>query len=541
MAVVQISKIQVRRGKKNTGSGLPQLAGGEFGWALDTRELYIGNGSVAEGAPVVGNTKVITEYDNLFDIIGLYTYKNNDGRIQTGSDPQFPVKRSLQDRLDDIVTAGSFGIEYNSSADQSEAFQRAIEQLFLNVSYASADSRVEFVVPAGDYTLDQTVYLPPNTTIKGAGIGKTIFRKNSAGPVFSTQNDLQIGPSKSSRNDQSGSTANNQASNIWLEGFTIAGTNRGLELKSARNSYFKDIRVVGTWSQGDAITTLNNGIQIDSFSGAVKSKVNYWENVQVSNFAYGIISDYDTTDDTFSSCRFTELGVGIAYGVATIVGAPSTGMSTGPSRNTITNCLFNDIDTYGIRIKTGTNNNINNNKFILVGNNGGTDAQPTTSIILVEQLGNTIENNYFKRTERVSYNPATLVNVVYVPEVQGPVTWEWSNEHVATMTTGTNVKFFRLPQSVTQSFSIEYILKSTVYNAVRVGTLKIVIHDGSVQTTDEFDYTGDTIYLDNIKFDAILTNEDGDITDETLSIYYTSTMPVDDSSNFTFRVKNKQS
>ena len=46
MAVVQISKIQLRRGKKLT-SGLPQLASGELAWAIDTQELYIGNGAVA--------------------------------------------------------------------------------------------------------------------------------------------------------------------------------------------------------------------------------------------------------------------------------------------------------------------------------------------------------------------------------------------------------------------------------------------------------------------------------------------------------------
>ena len=65
MAVVQISRIQVRRGQKNIGSGIPQLASGEIGWAVDTREMYIGNGSVAEGSPSVGNTKILTEFDNL--------------------------------------------------------------------------------------------------------------------------------------------------------------------------------------------------------------------------------------------------------------------------------------------------------------------------------------------------------------------------------------------------------------------------------------------------------------------------------------------
>ena len=53
MAIVQISRIQVRRGRENTDTGLPQLASGEMAWAIDTQQLYIGNGSVSEGAPAV--------------------------------------------------------------------------------------------------------------------------------------------------------------------------------------------------------------------------------------------------------------------------------------------------------------------------------------------------------------------------------------------------------------------------------------------------------------------------------------------------------
>ena len=87
MAVVQISKIQIRRGQKNQGSGLPQLSSGELGWAIDTQELYIGNGAVAEGAPQVGNTKVITEHDDLFTLADRYTYRSQDGSIVTGIEP----------------------------------------------------------------------------------------------------------------------------------------------------------------------------------------------------------------------------------------------------------------------------------------------------------------------------------------------------------------------------------------------------------------------------------------------------------------------
>ena len=73
MAIVSISRIQVRRGKKNTSTGFPQLASGEFGWAIDTQELYIGNGSVSEGSPYVGNTKLLSEHDDIFALANNYT------------------------------------------------------------------------------------------------------------------------------------------------------------------------------------------------------------------------------------------------------------------------------------------------------------------------------------------------------------------------------------------------------------------------------------------------------------------------------------
>jgi Major tropism determinant N-terminal domain len=59
MAILQISQIQVRRG---LNQDLPQLASGELGWSLDTRQLYIGNGTVSEGAVTEGVTEILTEY-----------------------------------------------------------------------------------------------------------------------------------------------------------------------------------------------------------------------------------------------------------------------------------------------------------------------------------------------------------------------------------------------------------------------------------------------------------------------------------------------
>ena len=57
MPIVQISRIQHRRGK---ATDLPQLAAGELGWVIDDQRLFIGNGTVADGAPAVGNTEIVT-------------------------------------------------------------------------------------------------------------------------------------------------------------------------------------------------------------------------------------------------------------------------------------------------------------------------------------------------------------------------------------------------------------------------------------------------------------------------------------------------
>ena len=59
MAIVQISQITNRKG---LAENLPQLAGAELGWSTDTRQLFIGNGTLADGAPVIGNTEILTEF-----------------------------------------------------------------------------------------------------------------------------------------------------------------------------------------------------------------------------------------------------------------------------------------------------------------------------------------------------------------------------------------------------------------------------------------------------------------------------------------------
>ena len=218
MAIVQISRIQVRRGQKNVGSGVPQLAGGEFGWAVDTRELYIGNGSVSEGSPAVGNTKILTQHDNLFSFADQYTYQKEITTMQTGSTAMLPVTRTLQERLDEDVSVKSFGATGDGS-DQTVVLQRAIDQLYLNsATKGSVASRVTLHIPAGEYLLSASLKLPPNASIVGAGKDKVKITQGANVPAFETVNS---GSTPGSYAQDSSSTTLNQAQNILLKGLTI--------------------------------------------------------------------------------------------------------------------------------------------------------------------------------------------------------------------------------------------------------------------------------------------------------------------------------
>jgi hypothetical protein len=79
VAIVQISRITNRKGLQEN---LPQLAGAELGWSIDSRRLYIGNGTLQEGAPVIGNTEVLTEFSEVIPPPVVVELLNNQAAPQ---------------------------------------------------------------------------------------------------------------------------------------------------------------------------------------------------------------------------------------------------------------------------------------------------------------------------------------------------------------------------------------------------------------------------------------------------------------------------
>ena len=121
MAIIQISQVTQRKGLQ---SDLPNpLAGAEFGWSIDTRQLYIGNGTIAEGAPVIGNTEILTEFSDILSVAGTYTYKGSAAGyvVQTGPTITQPVTQSLQTWADQWVSVKDFGAQGDGITDDTDA------------------------------------------------------------------------------------------------------------------------------------------------------------------------------------------------------------------------------------------------------------------------------------------------------------------------------------------------------------------------------------------------------------------------------------
>ena len=176
MAVTQISRIQHRRGLEQD---LPQLASAEFGWSLDTRKLYIGNGTLDEGAPSLGVTEILTQYSDLTALLGTYTFVGNVNgyTVQTGSSLLNPSVRSFQQKFDDFVNVRDFGARGNGIDDDYASLNRAITEIY-KTSFNETDTRTRRTIylPGGTYVTSQTLRIPPYARLVGDGIESTIIK-----------------------------------------------------------------------------------------------------------------------------------------------------------------------------------------------------------------------------------------------------------------------------------------------------------------------------------------------------------------------------
>ena len=505
MAVVQISRIQLRRGKENSGSGLPQLASGELAWAIDTQKLYIGNGAVGEGAPAVGNTKILTEADNLLDF-STYIYKDGSPLIQTGDDVNFPIVRTLQDRLDDYVSSANYGIvpldEDDNVTDQSVELQRAITNLFLDTVGDGSKARVVLTFLPGKYRFESTIYIPSYVRIEGAGKDHTVFNFAGTGAAFAFVNDTSTAGNYNGTwgpgvNDIT--RYNQQPKFCYLKGFTLNTTTIsavGLQLNAVRDSVFDDIAINGEFIS-NPLTYINNGIVMYAFSELVTCQRNVFNNVYVKGFEYSVYSQQDIINNKFVNCEITDGKYGFNFGVG--ADQVTAGEEFGPRKNIIENCYFENIYRQGIYVAVGYGNKSKGNTFVNVGNNGGGNASNLYNIIKFDTNGNTSVQDTFDR-----YNESTPANdlvtnnfsSLYVKEVAGKVYQQEFETRKAQLihSPSTFISLLRLPYANSTGFEINYILESQAAVQMRKGKILISFDSGTntAQLVDDYEYTGVT-------------------------------------------------
>ena len=456
MAIVQVSRITHRKGLKQD---LPEpLASAELGWAVDKRKLYIGNGTIAEGAPVVGNTEILTEFSDILGFFTQYTYEGNDAgySVQTGATPGNPITQSLQSRLDSYAVVSSFGAVGDGSTDVTENINRALFQIYCRSESPAARRSLFF--PAGEYIITDTLNIPSNATLYGEGLDSTIinfrvlnwtnevtwpkgtlvyyaltqqyYRSNFEVPlgtaigatiggqyywgnidngdatplpnyIFRTADDLQqTGVNISSNNA-------NAPENVQISGIKFKSNIaiNGAFVEKASNCKFDSVAIEGPLIESDLTGTAADtaAVRWDSTPGVISqtSKNVTWNNCKFSGFTYVTVSNQNIRAITFSNCEFNTLYRGIVLGSS----SPEFG---GPTGVRIVQNSFDVINQEGVIIEGVSLNATAYNTFYDVGNQFNPDpknpgaAVPSSSIIVIDADNNISVGDSFERNNTQS-------------------------------------------------------------------------------------------------------------------------------------------
>lgn len=502
MSILEIAKIQIRRGQENQ-TGVPKLAGGEFGWAVDTENLYIGL-TREDGGSRDENVRILTEKDlkNFFSSVAAientssYTYRvgtyitDIDGN---GFNDQEYV-RSVQSKLDGLeLSVADFGIVGNGTDNLTASLQTIIDNLYFNAKNLSGDPVQTLKFPAGIYLISDTLKIPKNTHIVGDGIDRTIIRlTGSAAHLFKTidldRNEFEANGMLSSINEPD----NVKIENLTLEHDSAVAANLMLSMVSldcADNALIKNVKFKGNYSIGSIPGNNNAGIDIRGYQTLTSENV-LVERCHFENLAYGIKSNYDIVNPIISNCTFDALYRAISFN-----DPKDSSALMGPRYARITGNRFENVETQAVyeggnSSNTGTYIVSINNQFINVGNNCHPLKEYSstgTSIITFNSKNNSSVNDYFRRYEVQQSNPSGTN--VYHPLISGRGTIDNNYASTVILNGGPNV-IIRLPLTQeAQNLEIKYSINNETVD--RIGTINVYIAKGGIpipQITDNFNF-----------------------------------------------------
>ncbi len=519
MPIVQISRIQHRRGK---ATDLPQLAAGELGWSVDDQKLYIGNGTVADGAPAVGNTEVMTSGSSAFSTALTYVYKGYLGDstpITTGASGD--ITRTLQATLDDRVSVKAFGAVGDDSTADVVAIQRALDELYSETDQDDTRARRVLFFPAGTYRISAALTIPPYAHLVGEGPDKTIIRNSGNNAVAVTEDD--DGQVYGSIGGSSATTP----TQIQIEGITFKNTVAygGVSIDNATKVYFNNCKFQGSYAAGGADAANSKGVTVRSTTALPCSNV-VFDQCQFTKFARLVDMSYDTTSVRFNNCDFTIGYYGAMLG-ETMDGS-TNGLTKGPRNVQFNSSSWSTINQQAIWVKpaagadagTGARNIISHGNWYastVANSNEGVGSIREVPIIQFDNDECSSVLDFFERTDLRRADGSSELNAA--PELQGiGISTKAIKQATLTNNTSSATTINDFPALNDKSFLIKYKIKrSTTY---RVGELIINASTTAVSYDDTFNESNGSV---GVTLSAALEAKDSTAGNETVALQYTTT------------------
>ena len=482
MAIVQISRITNRKGLQEN---LPQLAGAELGWSIDERRLFIGNGTLQEGAPVIGNTEILTEFSDIFDLQGAYTYQGEAAGyiVQTGPTPGEPVVTSLQNWLDQFATVKDFGAVGDGVTDDTNAINRALYQLYCIDN--NTQTRRSLFFPAGTYRITDTIYIPAYATLYGEGADSSIIQldnlnDSSNKPVAQTVTSLTV-----AIDGISYTPVNNATQNITIQNLGFSNLNQEQHVFVFQNASTCSLKNTGFSGPllTSSLTDPNPNSACVFFmntSGQICTNIT----IDTSKFTgtiWGMASNDDIRGITISNSSFYQLYQGVVLGTGILVG-------NGPTGVRILANTFDLIYAEGIVFDAVSLNASAQNIFYDVGNHFNGSTNPATTIIDIVNNDNLSISDLFERndanagaaTPRINLNGSRSIGVVNGKQLElGTFTKESGLELILPNNTTTPTQILSRDKP---AFTVNYtITRGSTY---RTGVLNIINNATPVWSDD---------------------------------------------------------
>lgn len=307
MAVISISKIQVRRGLQEN---LPQLASGELGWAIDTQRLFVGNGTLSEGAPLTGNTEILTAGTELQPLSIAYTFRGSASGYtsQTGPSANEPVRRTVSEKLDDVISLKDFITQDDiDSNDYTAAIQRAIDQIYPALFFTNFATRRSIYIPGGNYPISAPIIIPPYAKIAGDGQDSTrIIQTNPAADAVIILSDSRRQIGEDIGKDNAVLSIHNTIANMTLENQT---DNDIVIANSSRELLFDNVKFRGGLLEPASTSNFKAGVRILADAGQSNDIV--FNHCYFTQITQGVFAAGDVVNLSISESAFFNLYQGL--------------------------------------------------------------------------------------------------------------------------------------------------------------------------------------------------------------------------------------